>query len=303
MFALLGYLHGYKIGYDQAFQSAPIVPVIVLPTVSQHQSVSILKTICDIKFQENENKIQSTLPEKHVLSNTSAINKDYEDIEVFKATTKRDSSESILNNDVTEEPKDALRQADNSVNMIATVNENTTKGTSTTEAQAVSEVSIQLNVTEEVNNTISSNTTETPVNGYSTASYNNEFVTSIQLTTEVEEATGLPPVDDNRWKNFTNDENSMRVTESQPTVPKPIGPYSDALYDNYNINNLVLTTEPYKKDPYLPPVQDERWKNFSSDTLHVNSGQFKPLAGLYYDGFLHKPLQKVGFIPRPNYIF
>ncbi|XP_063826050.1 uncharacterized protein LOC135075559 [Ostrinia nubilalis] len=263
------------------------MPIIILPTINQHQSISILKTI-----YQNEKNNQSSQPAKPESTNSTDYNDEFEDVEVLNQSSSRDSPEPKINKNEFEEVNDLLR---------ATTKNATAVNTSTVQAQTETTTNVPEDKT-----TIPSNTTETPDIGYPTAVYNNEFVTSVELTTtESDKGSDLPPVDDNRWQNFTNVvSNATQVNGSLHTsTTQHWGPYPAAIYDNSAVNNLELTTPVYQNDTFLPPVGDERWKNFSSDTFYDNSGQFKPLAGLYYDGFLHKPLKKVGFVPRPNYIF
>lgn len=141
----------------------------------------------------------------------------------------------------------------------------------------------------------------------------------------------LPPISDSRWQNFTlkanlsslmSDENNnvtmtnglKNNTMSPPTTTEIVsesstetvtygnGPYPTALYNNAMINQLSITTD-YSTNEGPPSPYYDRWGSFSEENKISSQGSsgFKPLAGLYYDGYLHRPLKKFGFSPD-NYV-
>ncbi|XP_072949141.1 uncharacterized protein [Epargyreus clarus] len=321
IFPLLGYLHGYKIGQNFALQLPPFVlsPVIIVPSVNQQQSVNIQKGATDESFQENGSTFQTIMPVKLIL-NTSL-----EDIETnFKS--------SVENNSVEDEKVLDLNDTFRQINEETTTSteENTERGelVSTTENFETAEI-------EELT-TLKSNTTTT--NGvYPTAMYNNDLINSLQLTTAASEIVlGLPSMED-KWQTFISNANktnetenietelensaSARVSSYQPTeryhVTTETYPYTrpnTRFYSPYpawynaKVDQFSITTNSYrgeKKELPLPPPQDDRWHRFSSLSKVVSpvSG-FKPLAGLYYDGYLHKSLtKKTGFVPFDKHYY
>ncbi|XP_063383571.1 uncharacterized protein LOC134669883 [Cydia fagiglandana] len=106
------------------------------------------------------------------------------------------------------------------------------------------------------------------------------------------------------------------------TTKKPAGVYSAPKYDNEFLQNLSLTTlAPLTLSKFALPENNDNWKMFATSTkdnialstannlfddnqwskLSSNlylPGQFRPIAGLYHDGYLHRPLlNKQGFVP------
>lgn len=139
---------------------------------------------------------------------------------------------------------------------------------------------------------------------YPASNNSNIDTNSISLTTTTPDAN-LPPITDNRWQNFTVSTTLNFMNESttkEPDSSTYSGPYSAALYNNGMIDQISITTNSYtNEESPLPSPKNERWRTFSQKTQY-SANQFKPLAGLYYDGFLHKPLIMLpGFIPRNYY--
>ncbi|XP_026735009.1 uncharacterized protein LOC113498942 [Trichoplusia ni] len=184
-------------------------------------------------------------------------------------------------------------------------------------AEAVVTTPKTVTVTEEskvdsINMTTSTESVEinlTPVNGQSE---------SLTIPIDSPDYFLLPPLIDDDWKNFTSinvsigsdnktSTNSEQVEHSMAneTDSTMKGPYPAALYNNTEIDKLSITTNSYTNGSPLPPPQDDRWKSFSSlDKMLPVLNEFRPLAGLYYDGFLHKPLyQKPGFVPYNRYYY
>lgn len=191
--------------------------------------------------------------------------------------------------------------------------EDETKGEVTTDGNAIGNktdiINNTVNITEQ-NETIKQNknitgeieSTTLPEGLYPASNHNNEYTNSISLTTT---DANLPPIIDNRWQNFTvstrlHFANQSITNEPDSSIHK--GPYSAALYNNGMINQISITTNSYtNEESPLPLPKNDRWRTFSQNTQY-SANEFKPLAGLYYDGFLHKPLVMLpGFVPRNYY--
>lgn len=119
------------------------------------------------------------------------------------------------------------------------------------------------------------------------------------------EVINLPLVNDSRWKKFTVNDNLNETNLENDSSPNETSvsmwPYSAALYNNELIDQLSITTNSYTNSEPLPPRSD-RWASFDSLKGGAKSNEFKPLAGLYYDGFLHTPVIRIpSFIPYNNY--
>ncbi|XP_022129635.2 uncharacterized protein LOC111003431 [Pieris rapae] len=287
---LMGFLQGYKMGQNFALQISPLVlsPVVVLP-VNQQQSVHI---------QENPNEnfdeggsFQFVPPEKliqHCNSTDNSKDKSNSNVAIK-------SNVELLNNDVKEE--DTFRQ--NIVNDTVTEpnvgkdNDNMT----TTEATTISEV-------EPTNST---NTTK-PHGPYPNAIYNNDMIASLSITESpippINDSYRLPSID-NKWPNFNS---NVLTTELQVegragevwtnNINYSKRDFTRDTYYYYN-NDRKPSTDSYYRRP-VNHLNQERWStNYSGD--NKLSSEFRPLAGLYYDGFLHKsPAKKTGFVPYGN---
>lgn len=312
MLSLLGYLHGYKIGQDYALQLQPyfISPVIIIPTVNQQQSVTIQDAINDENYQESGSTIQ-TITSAKLISNGTDSNKVTKSMEknALKENIKECENQSTRIPNVTE----SLRQASFDSTTIAA---NTT--------EIVPTIIVTTDETKE--------TTTKRSGPYTLPSYNDTKIESLKLTTSTpDEDPVLPPVSDNRWQNFTLranlssilDENMTMINEQQNNTVTPFatenttvnptlstimyynGRYPNSLYNNAMIDQLSITTNSYtNEESPLLPSQNDGWSRFSSynKVTYPKYEGFKPLAGLYYDGFLHRPLKKFGFIPD-NYVY
>lgn len=306
--ALLGYLHGFKIGQDIALQYQPFIvpPVIILPSTNQQQSVNIQQSAADENYQENSGTVQFNKPAK-LISNTTIGTKS--DIEIIYAL-KRKVPQNNKNKYNDELVNITLRQYNND---ISTVHKNYTK---TDEVQAVNNTN--LTKVEEI-----FETTTKPKGPYISPAYNNQPANSLTLTTVSDEEQQLPPVIDKRWQNFkTNlsaimsDDNvtanielnnttslslttnsTVVVTESsKETVTYTNGPYPNRLYNNAMIDQLSITTNHYTNEE-----SSDGWGSSVNEITGPESSGFKPLAGLYYDGFLQRPLNKIRFIPERSW--
>lgn len=307
--ALLGYIHGFKIGQEIAlqYQSYLVSPVIILPSTNQQQSVNIQQSAADENYQENSGTIQSIKPAKLI---SKPVNKE-NDIEIIYAPKRK-----VLQTDINKYNEELINV---SVRQNEILNETGTSpvgknGTKTDEVQAATNVN-----STEVEKI--SETTTKPNGPYTLSTYNNEAVNSLSLTKVLDEDQQLPPVIDKRWQNFKAnlsnlilDDNATAnieqnntdlnftttstdvITESpKETVTYANGPYPNRWYNNGKIDQLSITTNYYTNEDLR-----DGWGSSVNEITRPNSSGFKPLAGLYYDGFLHRPLKKFGFI-SPNY--
>lgn len=307
--AILGYLHGFKIGQDIALQYPPFLvsPVIILPPTNQQQSINIQQSNADENYQENLGNIQSIKPAK--LISNATISKE-NDIEIIYAPKRKvpqihkSKYEDELAN-ITVRQNVVLNNNDTS-----TVNKN---DTDTDDEEAVNNTTL-ANVEEIFE------TTTKPKGPYVSPTYNNEAISSLTLTTVSDEEQQLPSVTDIRWQNFKgnlstimSDDNVTEnielnnttalnftttstevVTESsKEIVTYTNGPYPNRLYNNAMIDQVSLTT-----NYYTTKDLSDGWSSSVNELTGSKSSGFKPLAGLYYDGFLQRPLKKFGFIPQ-----
>lgn len=308
--ALLGYIHGFKIGQDFALQYPPylVSPVIILPSTNQQQSVNIQQSAADENYQENSGTIQSIKPAKLIYN--ASISKE-NDIEIIYAP-KRKVSQTDKSKYKDELVNITVRQ-----NVILNNNGSSIVGKNDTKTDEI-QAATNTNSTkvEEI-----SKTTAKPNGPYTSATYNNETVNSLKLTTISDEEQELPPVIDIRWHNFkanlstlmsddnvtpnivlnntalnfTTNSTDVVTESSKETVTYANGPYPNRLYNNAKIDQLSITTNYYTNEDL-----SDGWGSSVNEIQGQQSSGFKPLAGLYYDGFLHRPLKKFGFIP-PNY--
>lgn len=131
--------------------------------------------------------------------------------------------------------------------------------------------------------------------------------TTLQNTTNFSESSTKYSLNNTESTTPTNDGNminymdNVTTTNETPKSSIPVGLYPTANYENDFINNVMLTTESNNNnDLYLLPKYDEIWRNFSKNNIYFKSefDGFRPLAGLYYDGFLHKKIiKKQGWSP------
>lgn len=306
---LLGYLQGFKIGHDIALQYPPFLvsPVIILPPTNQQQSVNIQQSTADENYQENLGTFQSIIPAKLVSNETRRKNND---IEIIYAPKKK------VPHTHSTEYKDELINKTLRQNVIlnnsntATVNKN---NTNTEEVQA--ESNTNLTKVEEI-----FETTTKPQGPYISPTYNNEAVNSLTLTTVSDEEQQLPSINDIRWQNFkanlsaimsddnitaniepnnttalnfTTNSTEVVTESSKETVTYTNGPYPNRLYNNAMIDQLSITTNYFTNDDL-----SDGWGTSVNEITGTKSSGFKPLAGLYYDGFLQRPLKKFGFLPQ-----
>ncbi|CAH4028506.1 uncharacterized protein LOC123709504 [Pieris brassicae] len=286
LFPLMGFLQGYKMGQNFALQLPPLVlsPVVVLP-VNQQQTVHIQGNPNE-NFNEN-GSFQIITPEKliqHCNSTDNSKDKSYNNVTIK-------NNVELFNNDAKEE--DTFRQ--NIVNDTVTepnVGKDSDNMT-TTEATTISEGET-TNVT---------NTTK-PNGPYPNAIYKNDMIASLSITEPPINSIFMIPSTDNNWQNFSS---NLLTTELQ--VESRAGEvwtnninYSkrDFTRDTYYYyNDRKPSTDSYYRRP-VNHLNQERWSTtYFGDNKPTS--EFRPLAGLYYDGFLHKsPAKKTGFVPYGN---
>lgn len=202
---------------------------------------------------------------------------------------------------------------------FSNITEMNNNGTAGKDEVTTQDATSLLNVTENMTTELYT-TTEIP-GFYPNPRYNNTNINSLAITEKNPDSTLNPPLTEEQHQNFTmNTTNSIMKTNKteegliditdypiENTPDRQIkGVYKDALYNNAEIDQLSITTNFYTNElppSVLPPPRDDRWTNFSSSKKMLPPlNEFKPLAGLYYDGFLHKPVTKSsGFVPYNNY--
>ncbi|CAG9561935.1 unnamed protein product [Danaus chrysippus] len=157
---------------------------------------------------------------------------------------------------------------------------------------------------------------------YTSSLYNNLFLKNLTITRQEIDTNFTLPDTENHWQNFSSSLNNNSTNHEsdkingsttadiaisppkQSSVITNFYPYPNAV--SYSaVDKLSITTNSYLDEgSNLPLSYDDRWQSFTSLTkLYPNFG-FRPLSGLYYDGFLHKSLNKKnGFIPyyKVNY--
>ncbi|CAH2096278.1 unnamed protein product [Euphydryas editha] len=310
---LLGYLQGYKIGQNFALQLPPFVlsPIIIVPSVNQQQSVNVQKSSSGESYQENGETFQNISPVKLIdKSNDYQIGHKELNQSLKPKTTKNIENATFDKNN----SLDTFRQANNEPEVTAT-EENIDEYLTTTTYFETSG--------SEFNNSMIENITNLP-GPYVNAIYNNTNLSTLSITTAPLEYNLSVPDAKDRWQNFSNPSNEFvkntknitmdnNSTSIENIIFKPsreltyttyqpnLNSYPRSWY-NSKVDRLSITTNSYtNEDPALPPSYNDRWERFSSLRKSYPLSDFRPLAGLYYDGFLHKPLNKeMGFMPYRN---
>ncbi|XP_045773069.1 uncharacterized protein LOC123872673 [Maniola jurtina] len=314
LFPLLGYLHGYKIGQNFAYQLPPFVlsPVVILPSVNQQQSVNVQKSTAGENYQENGGTFQIISPSRLISNFTEATYKDNDSDEaVLKRTSKIDILEKLnlpLKPNPSSSDQDTFRQVITNDTDVTTVKSTETDNETVTLTTDVTD--------DEVENLKSTTQLQGP---YPTAVYTNDNISTLSITTaslQINNSTSpvpllqynltLPSMENNQ--NFSKPNlgnNNKEVKSSENNYPKVTVPTSFRGYSYRNpwynpvADKLSITTDSYTnyKSP-LPLAYDDRWQSFPSLRKSYPTSEFRPVAGLYHDGFLHKPLiRKTGFIP------
>lgn len=258
-------------------------PILIIPVLLQKFNT---ETLFSNKFSDNKTY---TLK----LMQTNIIDDEEDDIDVgFRQSLNRGM---VSKNKPTEDPKAEITARKNG-------NEMPNKTDIVNSTEKVTKEVIKIVQLDNTTGTIASTTLSENLNLASNNS--NEGLNVTSLTTAAPNAN-LPPITDNRWQNFTVSTNHNFGNESttkEPYLSTNGGPYSVALYNNEMIDQISITTNSYtNEESPLPSPKDDRWRTFSQKTQY-SANEFKPLAGQYYDGFLHKPLIMLpGFIPRQYY--
>lgn len=261
---------------------------------------------------ENSATFKNSIPVR-ILLNTTKANKEHNDIEVsFRQALNRGSAgkTEVSDNKINETMQSNSMVNNNTIeNKIQENKTNIPDTTTTTAAELVLHNATEI--------------TSTEASGlYPTAVYNDQVVNTITITDGPPNSFLLPPLLDEEWKNFTVTAN-INITKENTTeaIEKPDnstisqsanetdstikGPYPAALYHNEEIDQVSITTNSYTNESPLPPPRDDRWTRFSSlGEMFSTSSEFRPLAGLYYDGFVHRPLpnRNPGFVPYNQYV-
>lgn len=311
---LLGYLHGYKLGQNFALHLPPVIlsPILILPAMKELQVNNIQKSTIERSNQNNRGKFQDVVP-------TETINTERMDTidNNLKLSTIADfdiyhnaSDNSTINDDMFKQISSDESNTNDSIYEISEINGNL-ETTPTFSKE-----------TSEVNSIEKTNTTRKPYGPYSNAIYNNSDINKLSITAAPLQNNFIVPSAENNWQNFNlpsknvtknttkdSDFNELNSTADNilyfPTTSSTVysyNPYPPRQYYQ-NVDTLSITTNSYTNvEHHLPPAYDDRWQRFSSlEKSHLTSG-FRPLAGLYYDGFLHRPLNKQeGFRPNQKY--
>ncbi|XP_023940206.2 uncharacterized protein LOC112047342 [Bicyclus anynana] len=318
LFPLLGYLHGYKIGQNIAYQLPPFVlsPVVILPSINQQQSVNVQKSTSGDNYYEHGGSFQIISPSKLILNFTEDYNdKDIEKPEI-KQTTKIDTLQKsdLLAKYNQSCDHDTFRQ-------VVTYDTGTTT-VKTTEFNNEDEVPTSNMTNSEVE---SLKVTTQVYASYPTAVYTNKNISSISITTSSlrEMSASTTSLQNNLTVTNTEDIQSMKENiTGQKNITDNINLQSNGSLESsstirttavasefrgYSYKNpwysaldkLSITTSSYTNyESHLPLAYDDRWQSFSSSRKPYPTSDFRPLAGLYHDGFFHKyPLKKSGFIP------
>ncbi|KAJ0176679.1 hypothetical protein K1T71_007858 [Dendrolimus kikuchii] len=271
-----------------------LMPVLLLPLID-------MKKTNNMKTKEHEVFNDEIDISMNFLSNDSKDTHDVHDNELnFRQSLERGNKEIKKRSETTNSNEINSNMTDDINNNITTINS--------------SEIKIATDINHFTSNTItnhkagetielSTTTTEQDVS-YPTPVYDNKDVESTTLKVHRTEDSKLPPKVDERWINFntnyTAEKHPERLTGS-PLTGVHDGPYPPALYSNDMIDQVSITTNSYtnEKSPSLSQV--DGWGTISSLALAKPNG-FKPLAGLYYDGFLDRPPVKMpGFLPYNYY--
>lgn len=287
------------LGYVQSVNNGTFLlpPLLIFPTF-------ILPLQKQQKYDENDK--ENTVFLKNGLQEEYLFNKETdEDIETnFRQTLNRGATSTKKIMMEVQKSQLSVRQSNDAPN-ITDINIETHNSTDN-ETQTIEETT--------ENNTVETKPVTETSGWYPTANYNNSNIDNLLLTIEIPEQE-LSLANDDRWQNFTvstnliltNDKSNLTTPVNDSTTEESRstnkGPYSAALYNNAVIDQLSITTNSYtNEESPLPPPKNDRWRTLTSLKKIPSATGFKPLAGLYYDGFLHKPLIMLpGFIPRKYY--
>lgn len=285
-------------GYVQSFNNGTFLlpPILIFPTII----LPLHKQIKNVNNQDVVTMLKNTPQVEDFVYNESD-----EDIEAnFRQSLNRGTT--------TKKTRDEIKQSGISIRQSNGAENITDSIIDTNNITINSNIS---HIEDGTKDNITTTNHDPGNNGiYPSANYNNTSVDSLQLSKEIP-GLELPLAGDNRWQNFTQNTNiSVQINNSNTVLSSSDstteesrstneGPYSAAVYNNAMIDQLSITTNSYTNEelPLASPKSD-RWRLLPSLEKMPSATGFKPLAGLYYDGFLHKPLITLpGFIPRKYY--
>lgn len=279
--------------------------------MNQQQSVNVQKSSSGESYQEIGGTLQNISPVKLIDNSIDTNN----GLKEFNQSVKYKFTKNVENAIFDEKDSvDTFRQASTEPEVTAT-QENIDEYLTTTPNPET--------IGSELNNSKIENVTKSP-GPYPNAAYNNTNLSTLSITTiSLEYNLSVPNAED-RWQNFSNPlneiaNNTRNITKDNTsttvkniifnpskeliytTFQPYLNPYPRSWY-NSKVDRLSITTNSYtNEDSALPPTYDDRWQSFSSLRKSYPLSDFRPLAGLYYDGFLHKPLNKeTGFTPYQN---
>ncbi|XP_075977883.1 uncharacterized protein LOC142977694 [Anticarsia gemmatalis] len=308
--AIFGYVRDFKIDQDAIAAKFPaflITPVFIVPIKDIRRHLN--KININDALSEDSSAVSDTIMEGDNDIQTNEVNSDIE-VNFRQGLDRGNNSKKDMKNVKTDEDAGNDNNDDNNA---------TTDGTTTKSETTATETTTAIEVSTQELTTILDTTTEATVT-YPNAIYDNKEVTSQTITVKNPDDILYPPLENDQWKNFTStDILKENITKPAPSDPLNItrypsvnetdslieGVYPPALYNNAEIDQLSITTNSYTNGSPLPPPQDDRWRRFSSlRKMLPTSNEFKPLAGLYYDGYLHRPILKApGFEPYNRYHF
>lgn len=316
LFPLLGYLHGYKIGQNFAYHLPPFIlsPVLILPSVNQQQSVNVQDSNAGENYQENGGTFQIISPSRLTLSDITDA--EYRDHVVDEAGHKKSSHIDIAGKPELSDKINLPNNDQDKFRQVITVDDNNDADTTT--LKTITEIDNEtvttiVDITDsEVENV--KVTTQSP-GLYPTAVYSNENISNLSITTTSPLANSTSPTPDLQYnltvpnvesnhnfshKNSSNSSNENFNTNPPVTASSSFRGYSYANpWYNPVADKISITTSSYTNyEAPLPLAYDDRWQSFASLRKSYPTSDFRPLAGLYHDGFLHKRLfKKTGFVP------
>lgn len=272
LLSLFGYINGLKFSQNYGAHIPPFfiqAPIIIVPKLTQQQSVILLPASTDEHFQELNHAVNPVKLSKYT-------NKDDVKTEKNEINNEILHEEDKINKIIKEESHGNIKRDISSKNRTDSIS---------------NKISVrQSNFTS--NSTVMTIST---INKDSNTSVNVPEVTNTNVTTE-------------NIYNETTTQSTTNNTTQTPVSTVPSGVYPLAKYNNSFISDIIFTTPSTYvlegvHNANMLPRDDEKWRNFSSKSgnIYPSFEGFKPLTGLYYDGFLHKMLIKEkGWSPLLN---
>lgn len=226
----------------------------------QKQSVIVQNSIAEENYQESGDVLQRL---------SSEIN----DLNATNINSTSIDTDRIASNDVRHELNDSI-QAEETSNYNLRLNDDITEAAPNNSTEGVELETTTMPMTIDTTTTEREHVTESP-NGindtskgpYPNATYNNTYLKFVTFTT--------PPSEENLKSVFALPENNESWKNFAVRSKAQVELYGDT----------------------VPYFHDNRWNKFAPLNGYF-SDQFRPIAGLYHDGFLHRPLiNKYGFVP------